>query len=289
MRRGQRASSSSESDENQQPWSKDAEDQGSPSERSSDEDSSSDSDVEAERVMKRSRRFSSPFSFAEDQQQQSENEDEDGDEELSPKSSNGVPVTDLLEAELPSGCVRLEKQDTFCGASQPSRSALFRPQDLWLAMTRCLALRWPPCLSINRQTRAKVAYQVDLGQLEDTQTSSSSETTNESSSSATTSDGRDVTVVKQEEEEVKTKVVKSAPPPRRGVSRSSPRLPRNRQGTDMVLASMVLERETFLRIELIDSGDEGEDLRYRAEWKLSEKTKELAEGVWHSRSQKSMD
>lgn len=287
MRKGQRASSSSESEENQQPWSKDSEDRSSPRGCSSDDDSSSDSDVEAESAMKRSQRFSSSFSFGEDHQLQSK--DEDREEELSIKNSNGLPVTELVQAELAAECMRLDKQDTFCDTNQPPRSGLFRPQELWLAMTRCLSLRWPPCLSINRQSNRKLAYQMDLDQLEDTQSSVSSETTNESSSSASTADDRDVTLVKHEEEEVTNRGVKSGPPPCRGVSRSSPRLPRARQATDTVLASMVLEKEMFLRIELVDSGNEREDLRYRAEWRLSERTKELAEGVWLSRSQRLMD
>lgn len=287
MRKGQRASSSSESEENQRPWSKDSEDRSSPRGCSSDEDSSSDSDVEAESAMKRSQRFSSSFSFGEEHQLQSK--DEDREEELSPKNSNGLPVTELVQAELAAECMRLEKRDTFCDTNQPPRSGLFRPQELWLAMTRCLALRWPPCLSINRQSNRKLAYQMDLDQLEDTQSSVSSETTNESSSSASTADDRDVTLVKHEEEEVRNRGVKSGPPPCRGVSHSSPRLPRARQAADSVLASMILEKEMFLRIELVDSGDEREDLRYRAEWRLSERTKELAEGVWLSRSQRLMD
>lgn len=94
-------------------------------------------------------------------------------------------------------------------------------------------------------------------------------------------------LVKQKQEDVRSQVVKSRPPPhRQGISCSSPRLPRARQAADSVLASMILEKEVFLRVELVDSGEEKDDLRYRAEWKLSEKTKELAEGVWLSRSQK---
>lgn len=284
MRKGQRASSSSESEENQRPQLKDSKDQPSPRGCSSDEDSQSDSDVEAERVMKRSQRFSSSFSFGEDHQLQSKNGNRE--EQLSPKNSNEIPLTEQVEAEL-AGCMPREKQDTFCDTTQPARSGLFRPQELWLAMTRCLSLRWPPCLSINRQSNRKLAYQVDLDQPEDTQSSVSSESTNESSSSTSNSDERDVTLVK--EEEVRNRGVKSFQPSCRGVSRSSPRLPRSRQAADSVLASMILEKEIFLRIELVDSGDEREDLRYRAEWKLSERTKELAEGVWLSQSQKLMD
>ncbi|KAG8005336.1 hypothetical protein GBF38_011340 [Nibea albiflora] len=286
MRKGQMTSSSSESEESQGPRSKDSKDHSSPCGLSSDEDLSSDSDMEAEQVIKRSKRFNTSFRFGVNHQLQAKSED--GVEEL---NSNGVPITELVEADLDAECAQPEKRDTFCDTDQPSRSGSFRPQALWLAMRRCLSLRWPPCLSVNRQTNRKLAYQVNLDHLEDTHSSLSSETTNESSSS-TSLDDRDVMLSKHKEEEVKevkNRGVKSGPPPCRWVSHSSPRLQRARQPADSVLASMILEKETFLRIELIDSGDEGEDLRYRAEWKLSERTKELAEGVWLSRSQKLMD
>ncbi|KAM3596971.1 uncharacterized protein V6R79_023712 [Siganus canaliculatus] len=284
MRKGQRVSSSSESEDSERSGeSVDCKDESSPSGCSSDEDSSSDSDVEAGSVMKRSQRFSNSFSFGEAHQTPSRNRDG-----LSPKSSNGVPIAEHEEAAPAAECIRMEKRETL-GTSQPPRSGLFRPQDLWLAMTKCLSLRWPPCLSINRQSTRKLAYQVDLDQSEDSQSSVSSDSTNESSSSALTSDDRDVMLVKLDEEEVKSKRVKSGPLPRRGISRSSPRVLRARQATDSFLASMILEKETFLRIELVDSGDERGDLRYRAEWKLSEKTKELAEGVWLSRNKQSTD
>lgn len=283
MRRGQRASSSSESEENHRPWSKDSKDRWTPCGCSSDGDSLPESDVETESAMKRSQRFSSSFSFGEDQQLQSKNEGRK--EEPSPKNSNTVSVAEAVELNSEAGRAEMEKMDTFCDTAQP-RSGVFRPQELWLAVTKCLSLRWPPCLSISRQSNKKLAYQVDLDQLEDTQSSVTSESTNETSSSTSTSDDRDVSLVKQKEEDVRSRGVKSGPPPRRGVSRSSPRLPRNRQAADSVLASMILEKEMFLKIELVDSGEERDELRYRAEWKLSERTKELAEGVWLSRSQK---
>lgn len=234
--------------------------------------------------MKRSQRFNSSFSFGEDQQLQSKNEDRR--EELLPKSSNGVSVTELVEAELAAEYVQLDKQDTFRDINEPPRSSLFRPHKLWLAVTRCLSLRWPPCLSINRQSNRKLVYQVDHDQSEDTQSSVSTDSTNERSSSTSTSDDRDMTLVKHEEEEHRSRWVKSGPLALHRVSHSSPRLPRARQAADSFLASMILEKEMFLRIELVDSGEERDDLRYRAEWKLSERTKELAEGVWLSRSLK---
>lgn len=280
MRRGQRASSSSESEENHRPWSKNSKDRSSPRGRSSEGDSSSESDVEAERAMKRSQRFSSSFSFGEDQEAASKNKGEEA--EPSPKNSNRVSVREVVESDSEGEHAEMEERNSFCDTDQP-RSGLFRPQELWLAVTKCLSLRWPPCLSISRQSNKKLAYQVDLDQLEDTQSSVTSESTNESSSSTSTSDGRDVSSVKQKEDDVRSRGVKSGPPTRRGVSRSSPRLPRSRQAADSVLASMMLEKEMFLRIELVDSGEERDDLRYRAEWKLSERTKELAEGVWLSR------
>lgn len=272
-RKAKRTRSSSESEENQQPKSTDHEDQSPPRGRSPDKDSSSDSNVETESAMKRSQRFSKSFSFGEDHQLEPTKEGRE--EEPSPKNSKGG--TELVEAE----CMR----DAFHDTHHPPRSGVFRPQALWLAMTRCLSLRWRPCLSINRQTNRKSAYQVDLDQSEDTQSFVSSESTNESSSSTSPSDDRDVTLEKRKEEEVRSRGVKSGPAPCRGISRSSPTLPRTRQATDSALASLILEKEMFLRIELVESGAERDALRYRAEWKLSERTKKLAEGVWLSRSQ----
>lgn len=279
MRKGQRASTSSESDENQQPWSKCSSGQSSPSGSSSGEDLSLNYDVEADIVMKRSQRFCSSFSFEEDQPLASRNKDR---EEKPPVDSNRVPVTQLVETELAAECIRLEKQDT----NELPRSGLFRPQGLWTAVTRCLSLRWPPCLSINRQTNRKLAYPVDYDQSEDTQSSLSSDSTNESSSNTSTSDDGKMTLVKRDEEEVRSRRVKCGPTCRFRVSRSSPRLPIARQAVDSVVASMILEKDMFLSIELVDSGEEKDDLRYRAEWRLSERTKDLAEGVWLSRSLK---
>lgn len=258
-------SSSSESEENQQPHLKDPNDQSSTYGCSSDEDDSlSGSQVEVQHAMKRSQGFNRSFSFGEDVQ--------------SPKFSNGIPITEAVEGELSGECVQQEKPDTL---NQPPRSCLFRPRQLWLAVTRCLSLRWPPCLSINRQSNMKLSYHVETDQSEDIPSSASSESTNEHSSSASTSEDRDV-----KQEEVKDRGVKSVPPLCRGISRSTSRLPRIRQATDSVLASMILEKETFLKIELVDSGEEREDLRYWAEWKLSDRTKELAEGIWLSKSPK---
>lgn len=289
MRKGQRASSSSDDGEKQRSWSKDGDSKDGCSLRgsSSDEDTAADSDVEAECVMKRSQRFSRSFSFGEEQQPQSKNKDRANGH--SPKDSNGVPVAELEESELVAEGVHLDKQDSFCGTSQPPRPSLFRPQELWLSMMRCLSLRWPPCLSLNKQSDRKVAYQVDLDQSEDTQSSDSSISTNGNSTSTSTSDKRDVALVESKEEEVRARVDNNGPAPARVISRSSPRLPRVRQASDSVLASASLEKEMFLRIELVDMGEESGDLCYRADWRLSERTKELAQGVWLSRSQKLMD
>lgn len=279
MRKVQRACSSSESEENQQPRSTDHRDQPSPGGRLPDANSPSGFAVEAGSAMKRSQGFSSSFSFEEEHQPRPKREEEE--EEPSPKNSDGV--TEKVEAELAAECMRLE-QDACRDTSQPPRSSVFRPQQLWLAMTRCLAMRWPPCLSINRQSNRKLAYQADGDQSDDVRSSAGSESTNESSSSACTSDDREVTVVT--EERVRSRGVRSGPAVCRWVSRSSPRLPRARQATDSALASLILEKETFLRIELVESDAERDDFCYRAEWKLSERTKKLAEGVWLSGSLK---
>lgn len=289
MRKGRRVSSSSESDGSRESDSGDSSGGSSDPEPESDPDpdpeseSSSDPDVEAKGgAMKRSQGFSTSFSFAEDdpqqQQQLSEGKDDGGDRK---NSNNGVPV--VVEEEPQAGESR-----TSSDGSQPQRSGLFRPQQLWLAVSRCLSLRWPPCLSISRQSNAKLAYRLDRP--EDAQSSLSSGSTNQSSSSSSSSVSSSSfvapTLVKQPEKEAQSKAAVrcSVPAPRRGLSRSTSRLPRARAAADSALASFILERETFLRVELVESGDEREESHYRAEWKLSERSRDLAEGVWLSRS-----
>lgn len=275
MKKGHGTSSSSDSSEKQRSQSDDEDSTDNPRHGCSTEDSSSDSVVVSESRMKRSRAFSSSFSF-----------EEDPLHFPSPKNSSGVAIPELVESELAAECTHLKKQETIYGTSQPS-SGLFRPQELWLAVTRCLSIRWPPCLTFNRLDRnnRKLAYQMDCDQSEDTLSSVSTDSANESSSSTTTSpEDSNVTLVKHEEEEAKSRVVKRGPPSRWGMSRSYPRLPRDRQASDLVLASMILEKEMFLRIELMDRGEENHELRYQAEWKLSENTRELAAGVWLSRT-----
>lgn len=225
--------------------------------------------------MKRSQRFCSSFSIEEDQSM-----NEDG-EEPPPKGSNGVVTTQVMETEGTEESTRRERRDALLQTTQPQRSCLFRPQELWLAVTRCLTLRWPPCLTLNRQSGVKPAHRIDVDQSEDAGSPDSS--TNESSSWTSSSDDADV---KQDEEEVKSR---SSPVRRCGISCTTSRLPRVRQAPDPMLASMILEKETFLRIELVDSGEEREDARYWAEWKLSDRANELAEGVWISKSQKPTD
>ncbi|XP_037330959.2 dystrobrevin binding protein 1b isoform X1 [Pungitius pungitius] len=287
MRKGQRTCSSSESEENQQPRSTDHKDQASAGGCSADENWPRGFAVEVESAMKRSQGFSSSFSFEEEHRprpkREAREEEEEEEEPPPPPPKNSDGVTEQVEAELAAECMRLEK-DACRDTSQPLRSSVFRPQQLWLAMTRCLSMRWPPCLSINRQSNRKLAYQADIDQSDDARSSVGSESTNESSSSTCTSDDREVTLVK--EEEVRSRGVRSGPAPCRWVSRSSPRLPRARQATDSMLASLILEKEMFLRIELVESDAERDDFCCRAEWKLSERTKKLAEGVWLSGSQK---
>lgn len=268
MRRDQRARSCSDFEE-------DSDDQESSCGCSSDEDSSSLSDLEEDSAMKRSQRFCKSFSFGEDQP--SRNEDE-----RSSDTSDEAPPAEVVESDVRTETMQMEKKKVFCEINQ-TRSGLFRPQELWLAVARCLSLPW---LSISRQSKRKLAYQVDLDQSEDTQSSASS---TKSSSSTCTSDGREESTLKQEQEDVSGRTGKAIRPFRQGVSRSSPRVPRTRQVTDSVWASTILDKEMFLRVELVDSGKDGDDIRYRAEWMLSERTKELAEGVWLSRTQQVMD
>lgn len=259
MRRGLRLSSSSESEGSQRARAEDSIHQPSEGGRSSDEeDSSSDSDVEVRHGMKRSQRFCSSFSFGEDDRSRNE----DG---VEPQGSAGAPATGP------------RTQERLFHRKPPPRSCLFRPQELWLAVTRCLTLRWPPCLTVS--TGGKLAPPVGTDQSEDRDPLSDS-STNESSSWTSSSD------VKQDDEEVKSR---SLPARGRGVSCTTSRLPRVRQAPDPTLAAIILEKETFLRIELVDSGEGREDARYWAEWKLLDRAKELAEGVWLPKIPKPMD
>lgn len=237
--------------------------------------------------MKRSQGFSTSFSFAEgdpQQQQLSEGEDNGGD---SKNPNNGVPVVVVPPLREVGEEPQAEESRTSSDGTQPQRSGLFRPQQLWLAVSRCLSLRWPPCLSISRQSNAKLAYRLDGP--EDSQSSLSSGSTNPTSSSSSSIPSFSSvapTLVKQPEKEAQSRAVVrgGVPAARRGLSRSTSRLPRARAAADSALASFVLERETFLRVELVESGDERDESHYRAEWKLSEKSRDLAEGVWLSRS-----
>lgn len=223
--------------------------------------------------MKRSQRFCSSFSFGEDDQSRNE----DG-VELAPQGSDGALAMQAMETEEAADSTPREKQDRVFNMSRPPRPCVFRPQELWLAVTRCLALRWPPCLTINRLTGVKPAYrdQSEHGGSPDS-------SANESSSWTSSPDDADV---KQDGEEVKSR---SLPTRQRGISCTTSRLPRVRQAPDPMLASIILEKETFLRIELVDSGEERDDARYWVEWKLSDRARELAEGVWLPKSPKPMD
>lgn len=273
MRRGRRASSSSGSEGSQRARSEESIRRPSEGGRSSGEDdSSSDSDAEVRHGMKRSQRFCSSFSFgAEDRL------------ELSPRGCDGALAMEPMETqeEAAAETTRQEPQERLFPRSRPPRPFLFRPQELWLAVTRCLALRWPPCLTVSRPSGVKPAYRGGADQSE--RGGSPDSSTNESSTWTSSSEDAEV---KRDDAEVKSR---SLPARRRGISCTTSRLARVRQAPDPMLASIILERETFLRIELVDSGEEKEDARYWAEWKLSDRAKELAEGVWLSKSPKPMD
>lgn len=230
--------------------------------------------------MKRSQRFSGSFSFEEDQHIHPKDEEEEG-EALPPNYTEGPK--EVAAKAAAADFKQMETNLVICGSNQP-RSDIFRPQQLWQAMTRCLSFRWT---SISRQSNRKSAYEGDLNQCDDTQSSVSSDSTNESSSTSSASDDKDAHLSKPEV--ISNRGGKSGPPPRLGISHSCPRLSRSRLATDLGLASVILEKEMFLRIELVDSGDERDDLRYRAEWTLSERTKDLAGGVWQSQSQNVTD
>lgn len=233
--------------------------------------------------MKRSQRFNSSLCFGDDQQQL-RSRSEGRAEELSPKkSSDGIAVTELQETELAAEGLQPGIEDN--GETKETQgSALFRPEGLWMAITRCLFLQWPTCLPIKRQNNRKITKPVDHNQSKDTLSSPSSGSLSGSSSSSSTLYDMEVTLLK---EEVRSRGVKSCPPTRYGVSYSYPKLQRANGATDSVLVTKILEKEMFLRIELIYAAEKREsDLQYWAEWKLSGRTKELAAGVWLPRRPK---
>ncbi|KAK7899049.1 hypothetical protein WMY93_019902 [Mugilogobius chulae] len=279
MNKGQRATSSTDSEEKQRSDDEDSKDSLQHGSSSSAEEISSGSDVLSASRMKRSQGFSCSFSFEEDQQAPSQS-----GVQTQPQRFSRDPVPELVQSEPAAQCSHPEGQDT-CNR-QPPRSGLFRPQDLWLAVTRCLSIRWPPCLSLNRldKSNRKLIYQKNCSQSQKSFSSDSLDLANKSSSTiSTSSEDINVTLEKKEEDGSKSREVKRGP--RWGVSRSSPRLPRDRQMSNLLLASMILERDMFLTVELIDRGEEEQDLRYQAEWKLTEKSRELAAGQWLSRTQ----
>lgn len=290
MRKGQRSSSPSDSegsrDSDSCASSGSSSDPEPESESGPESESSSDLDVGARGgAMKRSRGFSTSFSFAEDdpQQQQWLSEGDGDDRGGRDNPDHGVPVV-VVPA------LREAEEEPLAGESrtQPQRSGLFRPQQLWLAVSRCLSLRWPPCLSISRLSSAKLACRLDRPEGE--QASLGSASTNRSSSSASSSvyspSSVAATLAKPLEEGARSKAAGRGgiSALRRGLSRSASGLPRARAAADSALASFILERETFLRVELVESGGERDESHYRAEWKLSERSRDLAEGVWLSRS-----
>lgn len=292
MRKGRRASSSSDSEGSRESDSNESSGSSSDREPESDPESESSSDLDVGArggAMKRSQGFSTSFSFAEDDPQQQQ--PSEGDCDRGENSDHGgpvevVPMLREVEEEPPTAESR-----TWSDRTQPQRSGLFRPQQLWLAVSRCLSLHWPPCLSIGRLSNAKLAYGLDRP--EDGQLSLSSGSTNRSSTSSYSSSSSIYssssiapTLAKPPGEGDPNRAVGrgGVTALRRGISRSTSRLPRARAAVDSALASFILERETFLTVELVESGDEHEESHYRAQWKLSEKSRDLAEGVWLSRS-----
>lgn len=274
MKKGQREGSSYCLEEKHWPRLKDRDSQcgQSPNEHSSDEEMAVEADWEGECTMKRSQGFSSSFGFGEKHQEQSNDTDtKDGQAPL--KDSNGISATVMMELEL---VAEMEKVDAVC---EPPQLSGFRPQELWLSMTRCLSFKWPVCLSLNRQCERKIAYQADLDQSESTPSLDTSDSTNGSSLSTSISDNKDegAGLVENRKEEVRKG---------RAGPFSAPGVPRARLATDSVLGSVWLDREMVLRVELLDMGEESGHRRYRAEWRLSDKNKELAQGVWLSQSRK---
>ncbi|CAL8365406.1 unnamed protein product [Arctogadus glacialis] len=149
------------------------------------------------------------------------------------------------------------------------RLGAFLPKVLWLTMTGCLSLRWPPCppLERRRQQNALCPARPD-------DQSRGSESREGSESSPHTGDA---VSVDNSKEDARRRASHSLRASRHGMAcwSSTSRLPRGRQ-----TSGLVMEKDVLLEVELVGVGDGLGDPGYWAEWRLSERNQELARGLW---------
>ncbi|KAJ3608570.1 hypothetical protein NHX12_023101 [Muraenolepis orangiensis] len=187
----------------------------------------------------------------------------------------GTPQRSISDEPSDTGKVRTsasepwQRREALCEAGPPWLGAL-RPRELWLTMTGCLSLRWPPCPSLDRQPGEPGA--VRPAACPDQSVGSESR---DRSGSTNVRSGRTIPVGKGREE-VTSRVTKSLPASRH---RAACRLSRTQSPRARRTSGSTWEEEEFLWVELVTHGEEG-DLCYYAQWRLSERNQELAHGMW---------
>ena len=151
----------------------------------------------------------------------------------------------------------------------PPRLGAFLPKVLWLTMTGCLSLRWPPCPPLER-----LRQQNALCPARPDDQSRGSESREGSESSPCTGDA---VLVDNSKEDARRRASHSLRASRHGTAcwSSTSRLPRGRQ-----TSGLWMEKDVLLEVELVGVGDGLGDPCYWAEWRLSERNQELAHGLW---------
>ncbi|CAL8373354.1 unnamed protein product [Boreogadus saida] len=151
----------------------------------------------------------------------------------------------------------------------PPRLGAFLPKVLWLTMTGCLSLRWPPCppLERRRQQNALCPARPD-------DQSRGSESREGSEPSPRTGDA---VSVDNSKEDARRRASHGLRASRHGMAcwSSTSRRPRGRQ-----TSGLWMEKDVLLEVELVGVGDGLGDPGYWAEWRLSERNQELAHGLW---------
>ena len=221
----------------------------------------SDADAATEGSLKRSRTLGSSFFFG-------------GRTE---GFSRGTAPRNFPEGTSDAGKVRADAEKSVrpdasreVGGALP-RLGAFMPKVLWLTMTGCLSLRWPPCPPLDPQRQQNALFP---GRPPDDQSGGSAESRDRSES---TNHNGDAASADDSKEEARRRASNSVRASLHGVAcwSSTSRLPGLRQ-----TAGVVTERDVSLEVELVDVGDGVGEPCYWAEWRLSERNQELAHGLW---------
>jgi len=246
-----------------------------------------DVDVTAEGSLKRSRTLGSSFRFGE----RTENGFSRGTpEQETPVSEDGTSDAEA-ETETEAGRSGSEASE---GRETPPPAWLleagFGPQELWLTMTRCLSLlRWPLCPSLDSHGQRGAS----VSQAHPDPDQSAGLESRRGSSTLTNGSRGTLSAGNGKEEAARSSRASTSLPPWRpgsgtaadaaaGCWSSRTRLPRARPASSCSALGEEEEEEeeVFLEVELVGVGEEaGEDF-YCAEWRLSERTRELAHARW---------